>query len=129
MTDVLRIESKTKTAKTALDDAVDHVRAVIARHDDEFVWEPLAKATNSVAYASGRYRVFSYTAEMLRNEGIVYDTMAAWLADTFLIRADDTWSGQTNDARRSYADGERDAASEILAALRVRTAINMSQER
>jgi len=76
--------------------------------------DTLADLLNQVARASALSRLFDLAVHIatLPDGGPV--EVAAFALSTLTAPADDTWSGRGNDARRSAADGTRDAATAIL---------------
>lgn len=83
-------------------------------------YEEAARAANRQAITAGRIRVRAMTSKVLESDRIPAAEKSVAVRDAWielLLSSDDTWSGRTNDAARSYMDGIRDEIQSLRYAL------------
>lgn len=73
-----------------------------------FPSERIAKAANEIAVKEAELEVAHLIVSAERNE-VSKETLAKMLLREALRSPDDSWSGRTNDVKRAFNDGRRDA--------------------
>lgn len=74
--------------------------------------ERIAKITNQIAWVEGAQEVAHLKARLDSNEASKEDMLRALFREA-VRTTDDTWSGRTNDVRRAFADGRREALDDL----------------
>lgn len=109
------LERRVKSANTR--EAVARQDLAEAAAEEGVSWETLTFRANEVAWAAG------YAAETLhlwlvaKGSGADRTALRDQIIQSLTQSPDDTWSGRSNDSRRRYNDGRRDAAKSVHDAL------------
>lgn len=105
---------------TAAEDRLVEMKAALANDllnanatGEHFDSERIAKAANAIAAQEGTIRVRHLLASLEAN-GVGADGTAKALLRESLRGPDDQWSGRSNDVRRAFADGHRDAINDAM---------------
>lgn len=87
-------------------------------NDDQYLpAERIAKIANEIAEREGALQVACLVLR-LDEKGASKEQAALALLREAVRGSDDTWSGRTNDVKRAFADGRRDALDDATFALR-----------
>ena len=88
-----------------------------ANEDEYLPSERIAKVANEIAEREGALQV-ACLALRLEEKGASKEQTALALLREAVRGSDDTWSGRTNDVKRAFADGRRDALDDATFSLR-----------
>lgn len=81
--------------------------------DGYFPAERIAKAANQIAEKEGALEV-AHLVKHAEDHGASPEALTRMLLREAVRSADDTWSGRTNDVKRAFADGRRDAIDDAM---------------
>ena len=106
------VEGLTDRIKDLRLDLASQLIASVEKEDAHFSTEHIAKYANTIAWFEGALQVAHLKAR-LEEKGASKEERLSALFREAVRTTDDTWSGRTNDVRRAFADGRREALDDL----------------